>query len=129
MLSKIKKEERKRESSGVQSFATTPESIKQNSEHLNKAYHKTIGADLQKFTYEINEIEQEEEGLENDFKTKCLYHKLQFEDGMTAFYTFASIITSCISYEGKTTNIDHENYQIFTLMITTIFNILACKFF
>ena len=128
MLGKIKKEERRRESSGVQSFALTPET-KPNTEYLNKAYHKTIGADLQKFTYEINEIEQEEEGLENDFKTKCLYHKLQFEDGMTAFYTFAAIITSCISYEGKTTNIDHENYQIFTLVIVTIFNILACKFF
>jgi len=88
----------------------------------------TISEDFSNFVKEVDKIVQIEEGLENDFQTTCLYHKLQFEDGMCAFYTFASIIISLISYEGKKTNIDHNNYQVFTLVAVTILNLLFCKF-
>lgn len=90
---------------------------------------KRVHADYSKFVEEIEEITLIEEGLENDFNTACLYHKLQFEEGMCAFYTIAAIITSCISYEAKKTNIGHDNYQVFTLVLVPIFNILFCKIF
>lgn len=87
----------------------------------------TISEDYADFVKEVDKIISIEEGLENDFQTTCLYHKLQFEDGMCAFYTFASIVISLISYEGKKTNIGYESYQIFTLVIVSIFNLLFCK--
>lgn len=96
---------------------------------LTREESSNIKADFSDFCKEIAEITLIEDGLENDFTTKCLYHKLQFEEGMTAFYTFAAIITACISYEAKKTNLEeNNNYQVFTLTMVSIFNVLFCKF-
>ncbi len=95
---------------------------------LTREESSNILSDFKDFCQEIDEITLIEDGLENDFTTKCLYHKLQFEEGMTAFYTFAAIITACISYEAKKTNLpENNNYQVFTLTMVSIFNVLFCK--
>lgn len=89
-----------------------------------------LTADFKNFCNEIDEITRIEDGAKNDFTTKCLYHKLQFEEAMTAFYTFAALITACISYEGKKTILaDNNNYQVFTLIMVSVFNILFCKLY
>lgn len=105
------------------------DSDKKNST-VNSTNEMSIEKDFEIFADEIEEISKIEEGLENDFQTTCLYHKLTFEEGMTAFYTFAAIITACISYEGKRTNLEeNNNHQVFTLSIVSVFNILFCKYY
>ena len=107
--------------------------IKKKLENKDKFNKKLLQIkEYKDFLDEMEEIRNIEEGLEIDVRTATLYHKLQFEEGMCAFYTFAAIVTSCISYEGKKTNIGENkiiNYQIFTLVVVSVLNILFCKFF
>lgn len=91
----------------------------------NKKYFKTIAEDFEETVKVIDEIHRIELGFEDDFLTRSLYQKLTFEEGMKSLYTFASIVTACISYEGKKSN-DENDYQVYCLIMVSIFNIIFC---
>lgn len=129
----MQKQENKKLETEIDSFVNYNnhlENDKNTFRNENLKKNDTLANDYANFTKTIDEITLFEEGLENDFTTAILYHKLQFEEAMSAFYAFAAIVTAIISYEGKKTNgTDYENYQIFTLAMVSIFNILFCKTF
>lgn len=92
-------------------------------DHKNNKKVKSIIEDFDETVKVIDEIHRIELGFEDDFLTSNLYQKLTFEEGMKSIYTFASIVTACISYEGKKSN-DDNDFQVYCLIMVSIFNII-----
>ena len=89
-----------------------------NEEKLQTDVMRRYLADLK----ELEDIKNEEEGMENEFLVANLFHKVTYEEALTALYTLCAIISAMISHETKT--FKNQNYRVFCLVMVSIFNVL-----